>query len=127
VPSAAATVSRFRPTAPWKLNSLTLAAGANGDVRLAWYPPKNALSAQVFVRRAVYRGSWTPVLFYRVTCSNGSLYHFGGHNRVIVTNHGGRGIGVIGNLTPGKTYTFTVQAVGPLAAGPGRTRTARIP
>ena len=70
-------------------NSLNLQAdGAN--VRIAWYPPGNALSPQVFARRRGGRsastrrdsGTWTPVVWYLVTCSNGRRFIFGGHNRI---------------------------------------------
>ena len=59
-----------------------------------------------------------PVLDYVVTDATGKQYEAGGLRRLIMMNHGGRALLVIGGLTAGHTYNFSVAAVGPAGSGP---------
>jgi len=117
-PSVASGIVRagsIRPSYSLPVSSFNLEAD-HGNVRVSWYPPRSALSPMVFTRRSVRRAwfrTWIPVLWYVLTCSNGKKYIEGGHNRLIVTNHGGRGLAVIPGLRSGHSYTFSIVAVTP--------------
>jgi hypothetical protein len=102
-----------------EVGGLNLQAGP-GNVRLTWYPPTTALSAIALVQRS-HRNAirhhgpsrWDPVLYYLIKCSNGTQFDAGGHNRMIVMNHGGRGLAVIPGMLPSQAYRISVRAVTP--------------
>lgn len=116
IASAVQTISNRKPTLPGKPSFVGVQAGRH-NVRVMWWPPTSIRCT----------GPWwapvcrNPVLAYAVRSSAGRTYMVTGLRGLIVWNKRGRTLHVIGGLSSGKSYRFSVAAVTPAGVGPSLT------
>jgi hypothetical protein len=103
IPSPAVKPSPITGTLPGPPTVVTVRPGPQ-DVQLRWYAPMT--------------DGWQPVLGYLVTSSTGQQYTVTGHRQLIVSFARGNTFKVIGGLTTGQSYTFSVAAITPTGTGP---------
>lgn len=117
-----------RATAPGLLKKPTdiWVETANRAITLMWYRPSNVKplllldqprhDARAPVRRST--SSRLLVLGYVITSSTGEHYNLTGHEQLIDTNTGSRVLDVISDLSPSKSFRFSIAAVDPSGVGP---------
>ena len=118
--------SPSKPKAPKSLKALP---AAGGFVTLIWNHPGSTKGVQNLVQPHFRTAAASPdsnnfVLGYVISGSNGKKYSLTSHVALVETNTNGRVLYVVGGLTPGKKYTFSVVAMNP--AGKGRPATVSV-
>jgi hypothetical protein len=106
--------------------SLTARPSSGGYVTLIWNHPSSTKGVQNLSLRthrgANHYATAGPdankfVLSYSIVGSNGKKYVFTSHVLLVETNTNGRVLYVVGGLTPGKVYKFSVSAANPAGTG----------
>ena len=95
LPSSTIVVGAKVPVVPERPSGVLPQSGKQ-LVRLMWYPPK--VTGCPFGSYDSWRGCNAPVLAYVITTSSGGRYTASGLSQLIVSNHEGRSLRVIGGL-----------------------------
>ena len=103
VPSPVVTPTGHHPSLPGKPKGVDALAGSH-LVRMLFYAPASSAKQ--------------PVLGYVISAAKGPRVTVTGLRELIVTNNSGRAVEVVGGLTAGKSYKFSVAAITPAGVGP---------
>jgi hypothetical protein len=114
IPSKPVKVSATPPRKPGRVSGVVPIAGTHA-VRLLWYAPKGSYCP--WPSYDSWSGCHSPILSYVIKSSAGTTYVSASASQLIVSNHEGRVLKVIGGLQSGQAYHFSIAAVNPSGTG----------